>query len=77
LEAAKRYSEPGDEPTTSIWVTTPKGEVEVKGAVKGRAETDGSLSLLEGPLDPAVEPKVVKRRFRAGQWSYWGKNRQP
>lgn len=76
VEATKRYSEPNELPPTSIFVTTRDGQQEVKGAVKGRAETDGSLSLLAGPLDPAVTPKVVKT-FRAGEWSYWGKTRQP
>lgn len=76
LEATKRYSEPHEPPVESIWVTTTDGEVQVKGAVKGRIESNGSLSLLAGPLDPAVDPKVVKR-FRAGSYSYWGKNKQP
>lgn len=71
VEATKRYSEPGQLPAKSVWVTNRQGEqFEVKG-VKGRVETDGSLSILEGPLDPAVPPKV-KKSFRAGQWSHWG-----
>lgn len=72
LEAQHRYAEPPPPISESVWVTNRQGEQhEVKGGARGRVETDGSLSVLEGPLIPGVDP-TVKRTFRSGQWSHWG-----